>query len=129
MAGHYEALTGALLNLANNALEAAEGTARVRLEARLEGPDQLVLLVEDEGDGMTPETAARVFDPFFTTRPDGTGLGLAVVHSIAIAHGGDAWVESTPGIGSIFGIRVPIKCGQDALPSSAGLMAEGKHSR
>lgn len=126
VAGHYEALTGALLNLANNALEAAEGTARVRLEARLEGPDQLVLLVEDEGDGMTPETAARVFDPFFTTRPDGTGLGLAVVHSIAIAHGGDAWVESTPGVGSIFGIRVPIKCGQDALPSSAGLMAEGE---
>ena len=128
LTGHFEALTGALLNLANNAVEAAEGRARVRLEAHLEGPDQLVLVVEDDGHGMTPETAARAFDPFFTTRPDGTGLGLAVVRSIAMAHGGDAWVESTPGVGSIFGIRVPIKCGQDALPSSAGCMAEGTHT-
>lgn len=129
LTGHYEALTGALLNLASNALEATEDKASIQLEVHLEGADRLVFLVKDEGHGMAPDTAARVFDPFFTTRPDGTGLGLAVVRSIATAHGGEVWVESTPGAGSTFGIRVPINSRQDVLPSSAGLTAEGKHSQ
>ena len=121
--GHYEALTGALLNLAGNALEATDAAARVRLEAHLGKPEELVFLVKDDGHGMSPEIAAKVFEPFFTTRPDGTGLGLAVVRSIAAAHGGEAWVESTLGTGSTFGIRVPMNSVQDALPSSAGLTA------
>jgi len=57
---------------------------------------------------MTPEVAARLFEPFFTTRSDGTGLGLAIARGIARAHGGGIDVRSEPGIGTEFIITLPL---------------------
>jgi two-component system sensor histidine kinase HydH len=64
--------------------------------------------VADDGPGIPPGELARIFTPFFTTKPAGTGLGLAVVQRIADAHGGSVSVESAPGEGARFTVRLPV---------------------
>jgi len=66
------------------------------------GPASVCLELIDTGAGMPPEVAAKAFKPFYTTKPGGTGLGLATTRRIIEAHGGRVEVESTPGIGSTF---------------------------
>jgi hypothetical protein len=70
----------------------------------------LQLAVSDGGSGMTPDVLERVFEPFFTTRPqgEGTGMGLAVVHGIVHRHGGIVTAESEPGRGSTFRVYLPV---------------------
>ena len=65
--------------------------------------------VEDQGGGIAPEVLRRMFDPFFTTRPagQGIGLGLSVAHAIVTAHGGTISATSTPGAGTTFRIELP----------------------
>jgi signal transduction histidine kinase len=63
--------------------------------------------VADDGSGVPDELRDRVFTPFYSTRPSGTGLGLAVVKSSAEAHGGEVTLESTPGGGATFTLRLP----------------------
>jgi PAS domain S-box-containing protein len=64
--------------------------------------------VQDNGSGIPPEILARVFDPFFTTKKTGTGLGLATVDSVVRRHGGRINVQSTPGIGTLFSVFLPV---------------------
>ncbi len=116
--GNREALLGALCNLGNNAIQAGEGKAVVTLAVvQLEDGD-IEMTVEDEGPGMSTATQSRIFEPFFTTRPAGTGLGLAVVRSTAQAHGGDVSVQSEPGEGTRFTLRVSNGDKDQALPSA-----------
>lgn len=87
----------ALLNLALNGLEATPRGGWLRLTGR-PAPGGAVLAVENSGPEIPPETAARLSEPFFTTKPRGTGLGLAIARAIAVAHGGDlALAENVPG--------------------------------
>jgi signal transduction histidine kinase len=58
---------------------------------------------------MTPEVKNKIFHPFFTTKEKGTGLGLAVVHKIITDHGGTIELETTPEVGSIFTVRLPLR--------------------
>ncbi|HEY0144019.1 MAG TPA: PAS domain S-box protein [Thermoanaerobaculia bacterium] len=71
-------------------------------------PERFVhLTVTDTGCGMTPETLQRIYEPLFTTKPSGTGLGLPVTHQVVQRHGGEIFVESTPGQGTTFHIFLP----------------------
>jgi PAS domain S-box-containing protein len=119
------------LNLLLNAAQAIpEGNPTensVVLSTSREGSDWVVVRVRDTGSGMSPEIARRIFEPFFTTKPIGAGmgLGLSICHGIVASVGGTLSVESVPGRGSTFTVRLPIAAGRnsperDLDSSSAG---------
>jgi len=105
----------AVLNLIINAIEAADGDGRVTVrigrsqdDGGEEFEDEAIVEVSDNGRGISEEDLVRIFNPFFTTRPGGTGLGLPAVRRIARAHGGRVEVSSSLGKGSTFTIRLPL---------------------
>lgn len=102
-----EAFKAALLNLILNAFHAMPDGGELILTTRREA-DDAVLDVVDTGCGIPPEVQARVFDAFFSTRPGGSGLGLPTTRKIVEAHGGAIRLESEPGKGSKFSIRLPL---------------------
>lgn len=110
--GDRKALGGALTNLLENAIQATAAAGRVGIIARLDG-DGVTFRVSDTGSGMDPAQAARVFEPFYTTRAEGTGLGLAIARGVARGHGGDIAVESVPGRGSCFTLHLPLGLERD----------------
>lgn len=93
LVGGRKSLYGALVNLCENALQVSEAGAHIWFTALLEG-DFLKWSVRDEGPGISPEMQTRVFEPFFTTRGQGTGLGLPIALGVARAHGGDIEIVS-----------------------------------
>ena len=95
-----------LLNLMLNAEDAMPDGGTLTLQARAEG-NEVVLDVIDTGCGMDPDLAAKVFEPFLTTKANGNGLGLATARKIVLAHGGSIAVQSEPGRGTKFTIRLP----------------------
>jgi C4-dicarboxylate-specific signal transduction histidine kinase len=106
-----------LSNLLRNACEALEGQARRRIAitARREGRD-VVVRIEDNGPGLEPEILERLFEPQFTTKASGLGLGLAICKTIVEAHGGRIWAENAKGGGAAFSVALPADDGgaQDA---------------
>ena len=104
------ALTLVLLNLIRNAAQAcaarAPDEARIALRTR-DLASEVEIAVEDNGGGVPPEAHARLFAPFFTTKPDGTGLGLCVSRRIVEQQGGALEYLPAPGGGSIFTVRLP----------------------
>lgn len=94
-----------LINCVKNSMEAMPEGGEIVLGARLEG-DMVVLSVEDSGRGMTARELEKAFTPFFSTREGGTGLGLAMVRKIVEEFGGNASVESRPGLGTVVYIRL-----------------------
>ena len=98
----------ALLNLVRNAAEAMEGRddRRLTLGIDVDGDDVLIE-VRDTGPGIAPGDVDRIFNPFFTTRRAGTGLGLPIVHRIVEAHGGTITVHNDDG--AVFRVRLPRK--------------------
>jgi signal transduction histidine kinase len=102
-------LRKAFLNLMLNALEALGPDGRLVVSTRhWPETDSVEVEVEDTGAGMNEETVSRMFDLFFTTKPEGTGLGMAIVRSVVDRHGGALSVESTPGTGTRARVRLPI---------------------
>jgi signal transduction histidine kinase len=105
--------SGIVLNLLNNAIQATERGGAVRLAASLgEGGRDLVLSVADDGAGMTPEVLSRCREIFFTTKPRGTGIGLALCERAVTEAGGRIDIESAPGRGTTITLRVPIAPGR-----------------
>jgi signal transduction histidine kinase len=97
-----------LVNLLKNAMEASETGDRIVLASGSED-NQVWFSIQDTGKGMTPEVEEKIFHPFFTTKEKGTGLGLAVIHKIITDHNGTIDLDTTPGGGSTFTIRLPLK--------------------
>ncbi len=99
-------LSQVLLDLVDNAATASPTGAALRIDSRRSG-DQVEVAVSDAGPGIAPELRTRVFDPFFTTRRNGTGLGLAVARQIVEAHNGRIAVDDAVGGGARFVVHVP----------------------
>ena len=105
--GHYEPLRRAFANLLRNAAEAMHGTGAIDVGVSsdtLGGGRGLVVTIADHGPGIEEELRLRVFEPYFTTKADGTGLGLALVRQTMEAHRGTISVGETPGGGATFTI-------------------------
>jgi signal transduction histidine kinase len=102
-----EQLWQATLNLIRNGLDAMPGGGELTVSTWQEG-GHVRLRVTDTGRGMTKEQVEQVFVPFFTTKPEGTGLGLTLVQQIATEHGGHVECESVPGKGSSLTIFLPV---------------------
>jgi two-component system sensor kinase FixL len=98
-----------LLNLMRNAIEAMTETPRRQLTITSEAvaDDMVCLRVIDTGTGIAPEVAANLFNPFFTTKPHGMGVGLSICRTIIESHGGKIWTEPNPGGGTMFCFTVP----------------------
>lgn len=104
--GDREALFNALSNLVINAIQAAETAPRITLGLQRK-KNCIELSVTDNGPGIDEHTRDQIFDPFFSTRPGGTGLGLAVVMSAVKAHGGDVSIDRAAAGGACFTLRIP----------------------
>jgi signal transduction histidine kinase len=98
----------ALLNLFANAIQASSDGKDVVVRTRLEGRS-VVLEVVDSGHGITEEHSQNIFHPFFSTKMEGSGLGLGIVKRIVEAHGGEISFVSIPGEGTTFAVRLPVK--------------------
>ncbi|MDA8164588.1 MAG: ATP-binding protein [Desulfobacteraceae bacterium] len=101
-------LNQVLLNLYLNAIQAMEGGGLLTVRGSFT-PGRLVLTVEDTGCGIQPGDLDRIFDPYFTTKASGTGLGLAMVQKIVEEHGGQIGVESGPGRGTRVVVELPVE--------------------
>jgi signal transduction histidine kinase len=105
-----------LVNLIANALDAVDRSGKVEIAATAEDNDVLIT-VSDTGHGIAPDDLRRIFEPFYTTkgRGKGTGLGLAICRQLTAALGGTISVQSQPGQGSTFYVRLP----RDGAPAGA----------
>lgn len=99
-----EMLEQILINLMKNAEQALAGVdnAKVKLSAKLSKRGRIVIEVSDNGTGISDELAAKIFVPFYTTKRDGSGVGLALTRQVMIAHGGSVSVSKTSGGGATF---------------------------
>ena len=93
-----------ILNLMRNAIEAMQDVVQreLRIATRRVGGDQVEVSVRDTGPGIAPEIAAKLFQPFMTTKRQGMGVGLSISRTIVEAHGGRLWAEPNPGGGTVF---------------------------
>jgi len=101
-----ELLSLALGNLVTNALEAMPNGGSLEISLVTE-PNRVLLTVKDTGVGISSEDLSRVFDPFFSTKPQGTGMGLTAVHHIVANHLGEVQIESKPGQGTAVHLWLP----------------------
>jgi len=97
-----------LWNLCLNAVEAMPDGGELRVSVAVRG-GTLEVAVSDTGDGIAAADVSHVFEPFFSTKPEGTGLGLALVHRIVLDHGGEIDVRSSPGLGTTFTLTLPAR--------------------
>ncbi len=103
---HKEMFQQALLNLMLNAEQALPGGGAITVQAS-HADGRVCLSLIDTGKGIAPEVLGKVFEPFFSTKPGGSGLGLATTRKIVEAHGGTLEVQSEVGRGTKFTIRLP----------------------
>ena len=105
--GDESMLRQVFLNLALNACQAMPSGGTLRLTATPIMGQRVEIRVEDTGVGIPPEHLDKIFDLYFTTKDDGTGIGLSMVYRIVQLHDGDIEVQSTPGRGTTFRVRLP----------------------
>lgn len=119
--GVRDQLVQVFLNLILNAIDATDTGGRILVRAEVEG-DHLVIHVEDNGVGIALESQGRLFQPYFTTKKHGTGLGLFVTRALVLEHGGAIAVSSQPGTGTSFRLQFPIAPGVKAAGAAEALV-------
>jgi signal transduction histidine kinase len=101
-----------IINLVMNGIEAmapvAERPRQLRIHSRPHANGRILVSVQDSGVGIDPEQIDRMFNAFFTTKPDGMGMGLSICRSIIEAHGGELWVLPNERPGATFEFTVPM---------------------
>jgi signal transduction histidine kinase len=103
-----EQLQQVFLNLLLNAIQAMPGGGSITLTTTFDAEGhQVKIAVADTGEGISPQYLSRIFDPFFTMKKEGTGLGLCVSERLISAHGGSISVSSQEGKGSVFTLSLP----------------------
>jgi two-component system sensor histidine kinase HydH len=100
-------ITQVLLNLYLNAIDAMETGGQLDIELSHREDNRIEIKVSDTGCGIPGEDLSRIFDPYFTSKSSGTGLGLTIAHNIMEAMGGNITAETRPGQGTIFRITIP----------------------
>ena len=105
---HQEMFRQALLNLLLNAEQAMPDGGQITLQAAVEPGPSVSLSLIDTGKGIQPETLAKIFEPFFSTKKTGSGLGLPTTKRIIEAHGGEIFVQSEVGKGTKFTVKLPV---------------------
>jgi C4-dicarboxylate-specific signal transduction histidine kinase len=108
-----------ILNLVKNAIEAMRSAStdkrRLRLATGLHGKSGVSVYVHDSGTGIAQENRSKIFDPFFSTKPTGMGLGLSICRAIAEDHGGELRLSKTDHHGTSFELTLPIGCSHLSL--------------
>jgi signal transduction histidine kinase len=107
LVGVRDQLMQVFLNLVLNAVDATDRGGHIELRAECHH-GAVVVTVADDGTGIPPDHASRVFQPYFTTKKHGTGLGLYVTRKLVTDHGGDVSFDSRPGAGTAFRVRLPV---------------------
>ncbi|HBD07860.1 MAG TPA: hypothetical protein DCZ69_06325, partial [Syntrophobacteraceae bacterium] len=107
-----------IMNLIINAIDAMGDGGRLTLSTRLQqDPSAVLLLVSDTGPGILSADESRIFDPFFTRKPDGTGLGLSISRQILDRHGAFIEVNNAPGPGCTFQVTFPLRGNTETDPN------------
>lgn len=104
--GNADELAQVMLNMVVNALDAMPNGGNLQIQTASDD-GQILIRISDTGMGISPEWQSQIFEAFFTTRPQGTGLGLYVCRQIIERHGGRILLESSPGVGSTFTLVLP----------------------
>jgi PAS domain S-box-containing protein len=113
-----------ILNLIMNAIEAMsgadDGARKLQLSSEADAAGGVCVAVRDSGPGLDPQNEAKLFDPFYTTKPEGMGMGLAICRSIVEAHGGRLWATANEPRGAIFRLTLPAEGAEAAVREYAG---------
>ncbi len=100
-----------MMNLIMNSIDAmkdVDGTRELAIESRRAENERLIVSVSDTGVGLPPQHEDQIFDAFFTTKPQGTGMGLSISRSIVESHGGRLWAAVNPPHGASFSFTLPV---------------------
>jgi signal transduction histidine kinase len=103
-----------MMNLMTNsidAMKAADGTRELAIKSQRANHEQLLVSISDTGVGLPPQHADQIFDAFFTTKPNGTGMGLRICRTIVEAHGGRLWAANNSERGATFYLTLAPKSG------------------
>jgi signal transduction histidine kinase len=93
---------------------------RLRVQTSFIEPDQVQVTVRDAGVGLKADELTRLFAPFYTTKPTGTGVGLSISRLIVDAHGGKIWAQPNDGRGTTFYVSIPIAADDTSEPATTG---------
>jgi signal transduction histidine kinase len=104
----FDKLKQAIFNIFKNAMESISNEGSIELSAKPKGKDWISIKISDTGRGLTPEEIDKIFNPDYTTKDKGLGLGLTLAHEIIKGHGGHIQVRSRPGQGTMFEILLPV---------------------
>jgi signal transduction histidine kinase len=113
-------LQQALINIIKNAMESIAGEGAVDIVVERQAGERAVIRISDTGSGLAPEEVEKIFNPDYTTKEKGLGLGLTIAHEIIRGHGGTIRVRSNVGRGTTFEIVLPIKSVPGTQPAETG---------